>query len=529
MIKDSEFSGFAESCINEIIQLPDLTVPVYRLITGMRTFRNTGIRETADRLLAFCSVQRKELSEKISPGFSEFAEDVLNGYTGKAIISAFPDFGFEAVFSGLESYPAKQFIPLRLLELYKEINISHQEKPKEAEKPENGVITFSDQTEDAIRVHIENKGNDSSAAGRTIQAHLMAEDYGLDKDRLFSMAMPKYITSSSPREIISRWFRSNDDHSIGNVYLKWLHPHSVDYHASEYNSVRYKPVLDAYYKKSLQALIEMLEESKWYKVEDLWQCYKDSTLPIYLNDERMIDSDFFSSLPNADDSSEEQKEKLLRKPIFEGMLYTIAVLGAIDITEKAPETPIHINSRKLVPYSPLDAIDKISLTGFGRWVLSLSDKKPEPSNPESVPILDRDLLLIKYNGHDVKLSGFLKEIGEPLGSLGYKVTTKSFLRNTSYERNQETLVREFREYFPAPPENWERFLANVIDSHEIIKLKSQGFLFSVNSFPAVMEILDDEKMSPMIKKVEGGYVYIDKDDIKRFAALIKKRGYNLSL
>ena len=439
---NKEFISFLDSHIRRFLSIcGDLPycIMFYSLFTGLDTSRLTTMNAVIRRFEAYYTESTKEkLGKKINPDFRKAVEMLMQRPKLKDFMKAFPSYEDIWILTDNDPEDSEEtaLINQDIQAIYYSLYVTPV-IPSPCKAPEDGVITFSDQAEDAVK--LAESVTNGNYKGKTVQTHLMAEDYGFDKDELFAIMVdnhaPYRTTAKMLPETIQSWMDWEYDTMAAECYLKWMKPRNVySFYGYSSSSLR----LDKYYKKALLQMLGSLECGLWYSKDDLWESYKASYQPIYISNTEKDMWDFFPSFrplgfsDNIEDGGNPLKsrtDELIRRPVFEAMLYTLALFGAVDITEKEPELTVRKSARKLVPYSPFDCIDRITVTAFGRWVLGLSETKPAIEHVFEEPILDKSLLLITYKGRDVMLRSFLSEIAEPVGTIRYKVTLKSFTAN----------------------------------------------------------------------------------------------------
>ena len=499
---------------------------IYSVITGKPISDECKAKT---ELKAFLKQPKDAILKQINPDFPRLIRAMkTERMTEEDIRALFPGYSQDIihiaeVYNREDRDICRPLLPLEMLyhELYTPVNPPTPKAP-----PKEGQITFSDQVDEAVSLILGN-----AFAGKTALIPLKADEYGFNKENLFKSIVISYgKQSDNAKDILRKWLADTDCFAVYD-YLSFLSPS-----LGTIPVLFKKPSIGKYWKKALRNLLCKLEESAWYSAEELWISYRNSTAPISLLETEMQIWPFLSTkniagfedgIPdNTLDTETRAKarvDELVRRPIFSGMLYTLFLLGVLDITEKIPQLTVKKSARKLVPYSPFDALDSVSVSAYGRWMLGLTEEKPEIKKEFSEPVLDRNLLIITYNGKSIELRSFLSSIADSIGPVRYKVTLRSFTQGAENREEAEERIEEFIYRFPSPPENWQKFLDSVINSYEVVKQIDQGVLLEVEDD----DLMDKIISSKLARRTEGNLLYVSNRDIGKFSRFINDMGYHI--
>lgn len=494
-------------------------------------------------LTDFFAKPKDTIISNLSPRFRELVEPYVEnpGITADEYKSLFPEYEDKEIFVFAEKSDESFAICRQIVWIYYELFIGLSPLPSPVEPPSNGIISFSDEIEESIPLVREAIRYRSNSKGHTVQTHLLAEDFGFDKDQILVEAMKTSVilnSNANIQDIAENWF-SHPDHTPVFL-LDWLKPVST---YGYYGNYRQGPTLSLsqYYKQAIRELITGLECGKWYNADDLWEYYSASYAPIVFRNDiketwalfpyfRLFANSSFTIGYHYGDNRESANQcrtmELIQRPVFRMMLYILAMLGILDITERTPELALRKSARKFIPYSPADCIDAVSLTQFGLWVLGIAKDKPESKQEYSEPILDKDLLLITYKGKNPLYRNLFASIAHPLGTVRYRVTQESFAKAAPYEWYLDKIIAEFEKIFTAIPENWQRFFESVRDSYNIMPQIDTGYLLKIRNRKAVEEIMKDDKIKAHIRRVEDDCLFITAEGMRKVRPLIVKKGYN---
>ena len=554
MISDNDFPEFAKTCIDNFIgliswdddnrakALYSITIPNKADQDTAKTKQKLNSLKKKEKLLAFFSAPRNKILAKINPDFKRYIEPLCGDreMRFKDYLNMFPEyFGEEpnaAKFTNIgdiyfyESYSdtpvrAEYYLGLLYRELFAELDYKKPEAKPEPDK--SAVISFATQSEEAFD-YVNSLETIENIKGKTIQGKLIAENWGLEKDFLFaSVAVSSYSS-----------LHSNDANRLKEALTRWLN--NVDYPSAQSLLKTLSPTNDSfcirpYYKKAVVSIISSLEAGKWYSADDIYSYYKHTSAPViattYCDDDwdKFIKASFYSFIEENETRTGylDYSDELVGKPIISGIMYILSFFGVLDITEKEPKIRIHKSARKDIPYSPCDALDMVSLTPFGRWLLDLDSEKPNVEKTVfSDPVLDKNLLIITYKGTGIKIRSFLSSISDPVGDVRFRVSLKSFTREAATESAAEKLIKEFCTFFPDPPSNWKDFLESVKKSYYILPQKSTGRLLEIQNMEAVKELFKIPAIRSLALMTESNYVFVLEENIKKFVSLIEKEGYH---
>ena len=426
---------------------------------------------------------------------------------------------------------ANPSIPLPVLEKIIFETFADEEKnmPSSVEIGNNNILSFSSEIEEAVEVTLNIKGK-KNLKGRTLQRKLIAEKFDFDKDAYFFIIINDLYLQTGSKDVktlFSFWLRYKKEPSL-SFFLKILNPLKEESDRFYISGFSYP---STYYKVSIKNIIRKLIPSAWYSVDDLFSYYKKTTAPFKFCSKKenrfdFIRNDDIMTLDKKDITAEIEKyeEDLIIKPYFLAYLYVFSFFGAIDIIEKEPELKI-ISKGKKLPYSPFNALKYVSLTENGRYLLSLRDDKPEIKRDFSLPIIDKDLLLITYKGDSVELKSFFSSIADPLGPIRYKVSLKSFTKNIDTEDEAKALIEKFKKIFPSLTAVWTSFFSSVLSSFKIFTRVSSGSVYSIKNYDKIYDLLKEEEIRKYVVFLEDGFIYIANKDYKRLVQELEKRGY----
>lgn len=411
-----------------------------------------------------------------------------------------------------------------------ETSIYKQKKmPSSGEIKNKDTVSFSSEIEETVNVILNLNGR-KDPKGLVLQRKLTSQKFGFAKDIYFSSLINRLYLKSGSKDVktlFSSWLWLKEESTL-QFFLKVLNPPKEGSERFYESKLTYP---SPYYKISIQNIIKRLNSNSWYSVDDLFSYYKEVTAPFKfcIKDENrfcFIRNDDIRTLDKKDITAEIEKyeEDIIIKPYFLAYLYVFSFFGVIDIVEEEPELKIITKGRKL-PYSPFHALKYISLTEYGRYILGLRDDKPEIKRDFSLPILDKDLLLITYKGESVELRSFFSYIADPLGPVRYKVSLKSFTKNIETEDEAKALIEKFKGIFPFLPHVWTSFFSEVLSSFKIFTRISSGSVYSIRQSDKIYDLLKEEEIRKYVVFLEDGFIYIANKDYKRLVQELEKRGY----
>ena len=413
-----------------------------------------------------------------------------------------------------------------------------------SEPPNTRIFTDENEIEDIIEYYTDHnewyhdyatakRAKASSFTGLSGTDHLLAEDYGFQKDHLLLTMISAYGYSyrrnkNNLQQLLQEWAQTEYNKVEADFLLPGIKFRTHDYYNSYY---RTEPFVPSYFRRSCLELISKLSCGKWYSADDLWQSYKETTAPMIIGPENASAKNFSLKIQGFTDGTvpEEAKnrlEELLYRPIFKGMLYILAIFGCLKISEKDPELTMFKTKRNAIPYSPFDCLDKVSLTALGNWALGNTEQKPQAEKEFSAPVADTNLLLITYKGKDVAVRNYLARISVPVGDIRFKVTLQSFTSDCKNLKEAEKAINEFRTHInPEPSENWLRFFEAVRNSYNLMAYVSKGLMFAVNDTAAFREIMKHREIKEMVTLCEDGMIFVQESDIQKFRYHMAKLGY----
>ena len=370
-----------------------------------------------------------------------------------------------------------------------------------------------------------------SFKGKTGTGHLKAEEWGFSKDQLLIALISEYgydyrlRKKKDVKDIIEAWCSETyltieNDFFLTNLKLR--------------KAVAEHMVILPYFRWSLVTLLSSLKPGMWYDTAALWKSYRASTAPIQGNDLRhpldyttSISADMLCD--NDDKALYRHTDELFRRPVFAGMLYILALLGCLDITEKDPPLTMKKTKTRKIPYSPCDCLDAVRINALGAWVFGLSDNKPEIKKEFSAPVADKDLLLITYKGKDIRIRSFLSEIADPLGEIRYKVTLSSFTSSAENKEDCRRKIEKFKSLISdEPSQNWMEFFDKAIKSYDLMNSISQGSLLQINDMETFNNLLDTTPIGSLVLRCENGMIYLPETNKERFMTILNKSGYRIS-
>ncbi|MDR3342230.1 MAG: hypothetical protein LBT14_05480 [Treponema sp.] len=220
------------------------------------------------------------------------------------------------------------------------------------------------------------------------------------------------------------------------------------------------------------------------------------------------------------------RHELLVKPVFKAYGYLFAALGILEMTQESPPLKRKYHDKKL-PVSAYDGLKIIRITGFGRWCLGLTDKKPPKPAQEYQAIADRELYLVTVKGNSLERTVYLDKIGQKLGEDRWRISPASFIAGCTNKKQIEERVERFKALIdknPAP--HWERLFNQTLSRAGIFDTRRLDA--TVYTLPEdrelAGELLHDPALRAIALRAEGRSLVIPAENQRKFFALLEDHG-----
>lgn len=275
----------------------------------------------------------------------------------------------------------------------------------------------------------------------------------------------------------------------------------------------------------------------WYDVSSLYATFSSRSTPLLammdasiINDGKIAlrvekvegDDDWDFALDHTF-SILNLEEETMYKPLFLAILYCLGVIGVLSLHESTDDVPLPLVKKgKKCPFSPCDGLKAISMTPFGRYLLSFSEEFPHIKHETASLILDDELLIITFDGSDMMVRKILNTIAIPLGHNLYSVSRTSFLANCSNRSELGELMKSFREIAGKLPDNWSRFLDELSKKNEK-DIRASCISYTVDE-ETFMKLRKDKSVMG-ISFATGGKVICEHWAKKEFEKLLEEYGY----
>ena len=209
-------------------------------------------------------------------------------------------------------------------------------------------------------------------------------------------------------------------------------------------------------------------------------------------------------------------------PVAKGLLFMFAAFGMVEAAYDEPSPD---------DASFYDGLCYVRLTPLGRYCLGLDDKYEPKVVADDAPVfeLDDERLMIKSlkvpNPFETLVCDFADRITPTL----YKVSFESMLKGCNNIHDVERKIDTFRRFVCAKPtEPWLQFF-NVLRkrSSPFTAPSAKYVLLSISPDDKDLQhlLLSDPQLRQLIKKVEGYMVLVDKDNVDKLSAALRKHGY----
>jgi hypothetical protein len=218
--------------------------------------------------------------------------------------------------------------------------------------------------------------------------------------------------------------------------------------------------------------------------------------------------------------------ELLVKPVFKAYCYLFAALGLLEITCQSSPS-VYVKKGKTVPVSPYDSLKTLRITGFGRWCLGLSDKRPPRPKREYEAIADKELFLVTVRGNSLERTVYLDRIGQKLGEDRWRISPASFIQGCEDKKQIEDRIRRFKDLIdPEPAPHWEELFRLVTFRAGIFDLRrTDALVYSLPEDRAMAEeLLKDPELKGIVLRAEGRLLVVPAKNQRKFFARLNEHG-----
>lgn len=218
-------------------------------------------------------------------------------------------------------------------------------------------------------------------------------------------------------------------------------------------------------------------------------------------------------------------ERFLLTPLCKGILALLYSLGAVDLALDR-EGKKHTLSRKKEGLTPYDSVAFYRLTPLGLKLFSLPSDWEEKKTSDFNYTFHSQKTLISCEGEDASLLNFFTRIGEPLGSGGYLVTLKSFVKECSTEEDVLYNLDRLEELMPEIP-LWQELTEKIRDRIHPVYNEMELLVvhFPQENREFLDTILNREKIRKLFYMVEGGRGAFSRKNYLLFQKYMKEEGY----
>ena len=218
---------------------------------------------------------------------------------------------------------------------------------------------------------------------------------------------------------------------------------------------------------------------------------------------------------------------LLIYPYIRNCLAFFASLGMLEIAYDYPYTLGEgIEGRDFIV--PGDDIKYIRLTSLGAFLLGKTYSYTPPEIKEDRVTLDKDNLLMLYQGENKSLISMIESIAVNVSKNLYKVSFETVLGNCNNVKEVETQVNVFKQVLSKnPPEIWQEFFSAL--QQKSYQLENQNDAYSIYQLPdnpeLVRLIAKDEFLRKHVVRAEYHNILVPNKHKSKIKKYLKKSGF----
>lgn len=218
---------------------------------------------------------------------------------------------------------------------------------------------------------------------------------------------------------------------------------------------------------------------------------------------------------------------LLTYPYLRNCMAFFASLGILEIAYNLPSTLKGvIRNRNVIV--PGDDIKYIRLTALGAFVLGKNTKYTPPEVKEDRVILDKDNLLLLYQGENKSLVSMIESIAINVSKNLYKVSFETVLGNCNSAKEVATQISVFKQLLSKnPPEIWQEFFSALQQKSYQLKNKNEEyFIYKLPDNPELVRLIaKDEFLRKHIIRAEYHNILVPHQHKNKIKKYLKKSGF----
>ena len=215
-------------------------------------------------------------------------------------------------------------------------------------------------------------------------------------------------------------------------------------------------------------------------------------------------------------------------PVLQAFFFLSAALGMVEIAYNQPENPQFQRPNKKY-LSIYDGLRYVRLTQLGAYVTGKkkSYTPVEQEQQETVFTLDNKRLLLTMEGNDPIAALTLKKMLTPLGTGRFIMTHESLFSGCRTHKDVQNKIRMFKKMVANnPPQNWKEFFSQALKRINPLTPEHEFKVMKVGDNEELLNLLaSDPEINPLIRKVEGLRIAVNKNNLSKLNSLLRKHGF----
>ena len=222
----------------------------------------------------------------------------------------------------------------------------------------------------------------------------------------------------------------------------------------------------------------------------------------------------------------EQLQDRVIDPFLSMNLFLLAAFGCFNLKYNAPGLP----SGESPGASISRVLQYVQLTELGAHLLGIQDAYT-PSCPRGADVsldMDQDRLIVTLSHPDPVKEAVLEEMSQRIGPRRFKFDHDVFLKNCQTRSDVLKKIDRLHEFAgPDLPENWQRFLQDILKKSNAIQLTRDRIVLSIDDKDAqLIELFsEDPVLRELVSLSENFQVVIEEKSLPSLKRRLRIFGY----
>ena len=216
------------------------------------------------------------------------------------------------------------------------------------------------------------------------------------------------------------------------------------------------------------------------------------------------------------------------QPLLQGFFFLAAALGLAEIAYDEPVN--EILHKPGYPYlSEYEGLKYVRLTELGSFVCGKTRKYSATTSVQAKAVfnLDTKRLYLTVDGDDPVARLTLEKMLEPVGTDRFRMTFASLFRACQSKADVKKKAALFRKTIcKKPPRIWQQFFRTAEKRVNPLIREPDYIVFKIEADDELLQLLATAPdIAPLIVKVEGLRIAVDKKNSRKLINGLKKHGY----